>query len=92
MPPAGDTPSTACRFSLMDEIINIIMRLLTETGYVIAEEGVVYAANTDPDNVLAPSQAACRLPAGTMRCAHPATRARDSVLFSHAQVARKKVR
>ena len=31
---------------------------LTKAGHLIEEEGVVYLVNTDPDNVLAPPQAA----------------------------------
>lgn len=34
------------------------MKFLTREGYLIEEEGIVYLANTDPDNVLAPLQAA----------------------------------
>ncbi len=47
--------------SLLDKIITRLMRLLTRLGHLIEEEGIVYLArtgNTDPDNVLAPLQAA----------------------------------
>ncbi len=46
---------------LLDKIINRIVRLLTRLGYLVEEEGITYMARTDsidPDNVLAPLQAA----------------------------------
>jgi len=51
-------PITVQQQALLDKIINRIMKLLTKSGHLIEEEGVVYLANTDPDNVLAPLQAA----------------------------------
>ena len=51
-------PSTAQLQALLGKIINRLMKLLTRTGHLIEEEGVVYLADTDPDNVLAPLQAA----------------------------------
>ena len=52
-------PPTAARLqTLLDKIIKRILRLLTKTGHLIEEEGMVYLAHADPDNVLAPLQAA----------------------------------
>ena len=51
-------PSTAQLEALLGKIIARLMKLLTRTGHIIEEEGVVYLADTDPDNVLAPLQAA----------------------------------
>ena len=45
--------------TLLDKIINRILKLLTKAGHLIEEEGMVYLASADPDNVLAPLQAAC---------------------------------
>ena len=56
--------------TLLDKIINRILKLLTRLGhlieeegtiYLIEEEGTIYMARTesvDPDNVMAPLQAA----------------------------------
>ena len=47
--------------TLLGKIIKRIMKLLTRHGYLIEEDGIVYLArtdSTDPDNVLAPLQAA----------------------------------
>ena len=47
--------------TLLDKIINRILKLLTRLGYLIEEEGVTYMARTDsidPDDVLMPLQAA----------------------------------
>ena len=47
--------------TLLDKIINRILKLLTRLGHLIEEEGTTYMARTesvDPDNVMAPLQAA----------------------------------
>ncbi len=48
--------------ALLDKIITRILRLLTRLGHLVEEEGVTYVAdahgNIDPDNLLAPLQAA----------------------------------
>jgi hypothetical protein len=61
-------PPTAAQLqTLLDNIIRRIVRLLTRAGHLIeAEEGTVHLANADPDNGLAPLQAA----AATFRIAH----------------------
>jgi len=51
-------PRTGQLEAVLDKIINSILKLLTRTGHLIEEEGVVYVAAADPDNVLAPLQAA----------------------------------
>jgi hypothetical protein len=47
---------------LLDQIIKRILRLLTRQGRLVEEEGVIYVVDvhgvTDPDNLLAPLQAA----------------------------------
>ena len=48
-------PSVEQLATLLDKIIRRIVKLLTRTGHLIEEEGVVYLANTgpaDPDNTL----------------------------------------
>ena len=53
-------PPTAAQLqTLLDKIIQRILKMLTQTGHLIEEAGMVYLANTDPDNVLAPLQTAC---------------------------------
>ena len=53
------TPPTVAQLqTLLDRIIKRILKLLTKTGHLIEEAVMVYPANTDPDNVLAPLQAA----------------------------------
>ena len=59
-------PTAAQLATLLDKIIKRILRLLTKAGHLIEEEGMVYLASTDPDNVLAPLQAA----AATWRIAY----------------------
>ena len=47
--------------TLLDKIIRCSVKLLTRLGHLIEEEGVTYLARTgdiDPDNVIAPLQAA----------------------------------
>ena len=47
--------------TLLDKIINRILKLLTRLGHLIEEEGTTYMARTDsidPDDVLMPLQAA----------------------------------
>ena len=54
-------PSHAQLQTLLSKIINRIMKLLTRLGYLIEEDGITYLArtdHTDPDNLLAPLQAA----------------------------------
>jgi hypothetical protein len=54
-------PSHAQLQTLLDNIIRCILKLLTRLGHLIEEEGVTYLARSgdiDPDNVLAPLQAA----------------------------------
>lgn|GEM_PF-2660950 len=51
-------PGIAQLEALLHKIINSLMKLLTRAGHLIEEEGVVYLADTDPDNVPAPLQAA----------------------------------
>ena len=51
-------PTTAQLTTLLDKIIKRFLKLLTQAGQLIEEAGMVYLANTDPDNVLAPLQAA----------------------------------
>ena len=54
-------PSAAQLHTLLSKIINRIMRLLTRLGDLIEEDGITYFARTDttdPDNLLAPLQAA----------------------------------
>lgn len=55
------TPTQAQLQTLLDQIIRRIVKLLTRQGHLIEEEGVTYLARTesiDPDNALAPLQAA----------------------------------
>ena len=52
--------------TLLDKIIHRIIKRLTRTGHLIEEQGEVYVANSDPDNPLAPLQAA----SATWRIAH----------------------
>jgi len=51
-------PTPAQLAILLDKLIKRILKLLTKSGYLIEAEGTVYLANTDPDNPLAPLQAA----------------------------------
>ena len=54
-------PSQQQLQTLLGKIIKRIMKLLTRLGYLIEEDGIIYLArtdDTDPDNVLAPLQAA----------------------------------
>ena len=54
-------PSPAQLQTLLHKIIKRIMKLLTRLGHLIEEDGITYLARTDhgdPDNVLAPLQAA----------------------------------
>ena len=54
-------PSRAQLQTLLGKIINKLMKLLTRLGYLIEEDGIVHLArtdSTDPDNILAPLQAA----------------------------------
>ena len=53
-------PSHAQLQTLLSKIINRIMKFLTQHGHLIEEDGITYLARTDsdPDNVLAPLQAA----------------------------------
>ena len=47
--------------TLLDKIINRILKLLTRLGHLIEEDGIPYMARSqslDPDNVMAPLQAA----------------------------------
>ena len=64
--------------SLLRKIINRIMRLLTRLEHLIEEEGIVYLARTDnidPDNVLAPLQAAASTwRIARVKCSAPTTR------------------
>ena len=55
---AAPPPSAGQLKALLDKIIHSVLKLLTRTGHLIEEEGVVYVAAADPDNVLAPLQAA----------------------------------
>ena len=55
------TPTQEQLQTLLDNIIRRILKLLTGLGHLIEEEGVTYLARSgdiDPDNVLAPLQAA----------------------------------
>ena len=45
-------PTTAQLTTLLDKIIKRFLKLLTQAGQLIEEAGMVYLANTDPDNVL----------------------------------------
>ncbi len=54
-------PTQAQLQTLLDKIITRVMRLLTRLGHLIEENGIVHLArtdSTDPDNLLAPLQAA----------------------------------
>ncbi len=54
-------PSSAQLQTLLHKIIRRILKLLTRLGHLTEEDGIVYLArtdSTDPDNVLAPLQAA----------------------------------
>lgn len=54
-------PSPAQLQTLLGKIVKSILKLLTRLGHLIEEDGITYLArtdNTDPDNVLAPLQAA----------------------------------
>ncbi len=54
-------PSREQLQTLLDKIIRRLLKLLTRLGHLIEEEGIVYLArtdSTDPDNLLAPLQAA----------------------------------
>ena len=54
-------PSIEQLQTLLHKIISRMMKLLTRLGYLIEEDGAVYMARTesiDPDNVMAPLQAA----------------------------------
>ena len=48
--------------ALLGKIITRVLRLLTREGHLVEEDGVTYVADThgiiDPENVLAPLQAA----------------------------------
>ena len=81
-------PAAAQLQTLLGNIIKRILRLLTQAGHLIEEEGMVYLANTDPDNVLAPLQAA----AATWRIAHGPRAGRKvlrlyegSTMFTHSK-------
>ncbi len=70
-------PSKQRLQTLLDKIIKRIMRLLTNLDHLIEEDGIVYLArtdSTDPDNILAPLQAASstwRIAAGPRACFAP---------------------
>ena len=54
-------PGNAQLQTLLDKIVHRILKLLTRLGHLIEEEGITYLArgeSLDPDNVLAPLQAA----------------------------------
>ena len=84
VPPTAEQLQT-----LLDTIIKRILRHLTRAGHLIEEEGEVYLANTDPDNVLAPLQAA----SATWRIAHGPRAGRkvlrlyegQSTMFTHGK-------
>jgi Putative transposase. len=44
--------------SLLNRIVQRLMRLLTRQGYLIEEQGMAYLADPDPETALAPLQAA----------------------------------
>ena len=58
--------------TLLDKIIQRILKLLTKAEHLIEEEGTVYLANTDADNVLAPAAS------GSNHVAHRARPARGA--------------
>ncbi|MGH7184902.1 MAG: hypothetical protein ACREVR_12665 [Burkholderiales bacterium] len=51
-------PTATQLHDLLAKLITRIMKCLTRRGYLVAEEAMTYLADTDPDNVLAPLQAA----------------------------------
>ena len=52
-------PSAAELKTLLSRIIQRVLRLLTRTGYLIAEQGMRYLAEPESDRALTPLQAAC---------------------------------
>jgi hypothetical protein len=55
---AAGGPTTGQLQALLSRIIKRLMRLLTRQGYLVAEQGITYLADTDPESALAPLQAA----------------------------------
>jgi len=64
---------------LLEKIMERLVKALTRLGYLVQEEGMSYLAELDPDNPLAPLQAASWPPCRPRRASGPAPRQAQTV-------------